>query len=210
MQVGIMGGSGYLGQQVLIQLQQHPTWKLISFSRHGQQNLPPDIQRMAHFVSTDFLHDNQWQPYLKQCDWVIDLVGILREQPRKKITYQTATFAPAQIVTDYIVQQQLTTKMLYVAANWAPWGLKKYLFYKDQTAHYIQQQLQQQAVIVYPNLIYDRKRLTSWGLAQLLRLGYFPAIAPMTRGAFSQEVDKILQNQVSFLQQRRFLHEKNM
>ncbi|UQS82930.1 NAD-dependent epimerase/dehydratase family protein [Bombilactobacillus folatiphilus] len=206
MHVGIMGGSGFVGQGLLQQLQT-TSWQVTSFSCSGNRHVPLALQDSVQFVQTDFIHDKNWQPWMQQCDWLIDLVGIFSERPRQNLTYQQATFMPAKVVADFLKTQQLTPQIIYVSANWAPSFMGKYLFYKDKTALYWQQQLGSVVRIVYPNLIYSpqQKRnrwfARSWSLIQWLPQVQF--FKPMTLADFSQNLQLIMQDQPSFLLQRR-------
>ena len=48
------------------------------------------------WVCSDVTHDTNWQEQVQRADWVIDTVGILFENPRKKKTYQRLILTPVK------------------------------------------------------------------------------------------------------------------
>ncbi|UQS84236.1 NAD-dependent epimerase/dehydratase family protein [Bombilactobacillus thymidiniphilus] len=170
MQIAIMGGSGYVGQALLAKLVMIPNYDVVSLSRSGGDKVQQLWKKQVTFIKTDFVHDQNWQSAIQSADWVIDLVGILHEHTRQQITYYNASFLPAQKVIDYLAEHHSSAKFVFMAANWVPRSMNKYLFYKEKVIIYARKKLPQQTIVLYPNLIYDRKRKSSWLLAQLLKV----------------------------------------
>lgn len=48
------------------------------------------------WVCSDVTRDTNWQEQVQRADWVIDTVGILFENPRKKKTYQRLILTPVK------------------------------------------------------------------------------------------------------------------
>ena len=73
--------SPHLGAKILVQ-RQH---QVISVSRHGKPaTLSASWSHQVQWVCSDVTRDTNWQEQVQRADWVIDTVGILFENPRKK------------------------------------------------------------------------------------------------------------------------------
>jgi nucleoside-diphosphate-sugar epimerase len=90
MNVFLTGSTGFVGSAILKKCiaEGHTVYALI---RHGsEKKLPADIlaKEDIHIVK-GHLHDpGSYQDALKQCDAVIHLIGIIRENPGKNMTFQ--------------------------------------------------------------------------------------------------------------------------
>ncbi len=106
MKVIIFGGSGFLGQQIakILVQRQH---QVISVSRHGKPaTLSASWSHQVQWVCSDVTHDTNWQEQVQRADWVIDTVGILFENPRKKKTYQRLILTPVKKISSFLAQQK--------------------------------------------------------------------------------------------------------
>ena len=101
MKVIIFGGSGFLGQQIakILVQRQH---QVISVSRHGKPaTLSASWSHQVQWVCSDVTRDTNWQEQVQRADWVIDTVGILFENPRKKKTYQRLILTPVKKISSF-------------------------------------------------------------------------------------------------------------
>ncbi|MGX7150104.1 NAD(P)H-binding protein [Enterococcus ureasiticus] len=182
MQITIFGGSGFIGQKLseeLINRGHHVT----SISRSGK---PSDLttvwSQKVHWLRSDVLTDDHWHSAVQNADWVIDTIGILRENPSKHITYKRFILEPVQIILAYLNTQATPAKFLFLSANSAPFPLKKYMNAKLQAEQLIQEQAIK-SVIIYPSLVVDKKRFSSViGASAMNLLKKIPGVKKLTQG----------------------------
>lgn len=206
--VVLLGGSGFVGQGILAQLAFDLRFKTLSISRSGGQ---PALKRRypnCRWLKIDLQKQSvDWDQLLDQADWIVDLLGILLAKDQK--TYQKLTLTPLMPLVA-AVKRNKRTKLLFVSAKTAPKALKNYLIVKRQTEKLLKQELGSRATILYPSLIYQRQRKSTWILAHLLLFGqklppvakYFKKWQPISRETFCQEVKKILLGTGSWLEQK--------
>ncbi len=152
MKVIIFGGSGFLGQQIakILVQRQH---QVISVSRHGKPaTLSASWSHQVQWVCSDVTRDTNWQEQVQRADWVIDTVGILFENPRKKKTYQRLILTPVKKISSFLAQQKKPAKFLFISANTVPFPLRKYMDAKLAAEELIHQEVAE-AVIFYPSLL---------------------------------------------------------
>ncbi|MGN1293494.1 SDR family oxidoreductase [Weissella soli] len=199
--VVIAGGTGFVGQGIIEQLSPEK-FEVHSLSRHPHQGEAGD-QTIYHAV--DLARPQEWQSIVHDADWVIDAVGILLPNPLKKQTYQNSIYAPAKNIMDVLVNEP-KVKFLFISANAGPFFMKPYLKAKRAVEQDMQQRLAEQAYLVYPGIIFDKARFSSYlpglVLAQLTILPYFRKLRPLSRTQFSREIERMLLGQKSPLEQR--------
>lgn len=204
MKITVAGGTGLVGQSILAELNHHPEYELHSLSRTGRrENSIPGVT----YHAANLLADTSWQQLIETSDWVIDCVGILFENRRKQITYQTSSVLPAKKLIDTL--NNTSSNFLYVSANYAPFFLKDYLATKKEVELYAQSRLGQRAVCVFPGIVYSKKRLSNYYpariIANLIRTGYFnwlTKIRPISSQAFAHEILNIITGLPSPLRKR--------
>lgn len=158
MKVIIFGGSGFLGQQIakILVQRQH---QVISVSRHGKPaTLSASWSHQVQWVCSDVTRDTNWQEQVQRADWVIDTVGILFENPRKKKTYQRLILTPVKKISSFLAQQKKPAKFLFISANTVPFPLRKYMEAKLAAEELIHQEVAE-AVIFYPSLLVGQERI---------------------------------------------------
>ena len=74
MKIAVVGGTGLVGQGILLELSKDTTLELHSISRNGKR---PNSIAGVNYHSFDLAHDTSWHSLLQTSDWVIDCVGIL-------------------------------------------------------------------------------------------------------------------------------------
>lgn len=114
--VVVIGGSGFVGQQVLSQLLEKQTYEIVSLSKHGQPLKIAQTLEEVKWISADLFHDTNWRSYVEEADYVIDLVGILFEKPRKQITYQKYIVESAQIITR-VTELTAVRRIIFLSAT---------------------------------------------------------------------------------------------
>lgn len=204
MKITVAGGTGLVGQSILTELRHHPEYELHSLSRTGRR--PTSIPGVTYHA-VNLLADTLWQQLIETSDWVIDCVGILFENRRKQITYQTSSVLPAKKLIDTLANT--SGNFLYVSANYAPFFLKDYLATKKEVELYAYSRLGQRAVCVFPGIVYSKKRLSNYYpariIANLIRtrcFNWLTKIRPISSQAFAHEILNIITGLPSPLRKR--------
>lgn len=199
MQITVVGGTGLVGQGILKTLSQTPGYELYSLSRHGKR---------TNSVSGVTYHDGSfadkvWQDLIKSSDWVIDCVGILHEDPKRGQTYQNSIVEPAERIAT--IMQDQNNRLIFVSANYAPIFFSSYLNAKRYTEKLLVNYLGDRVIILYPGLIYDRERLSTYYLGKVLeKIPMLSKLRPIKRTDFAEEVKKIISHsKQSELQDRK-------
>lgn len=160
MQITIFGGSGFIGQKLSEKLI-HRGHKVTSISRSGKpSDLTTAWSQKVHWLRSDVLTDQHWHSAVQNSDWVIDAIGILKENPSKHITYDRFILEPVRIILTCLNTQTTPAKFLFLSANSAPFPLRKYMDAKLQAEQLIKNQAIK-SVIIYPSLVVDKKRFSS-------------------------------------------------
>ncbi|MBU7544804.1 NAD-dependent epimerase/dehydratase family protein [Weissella cibaria] len=199
--VVIAGGTGFVGQGI-IQLLSPEKFEIHSLSRHDYVSRPTD-KTIYHVV--DLANSSELQHIIADADWVIDAVGILLPNPIRGITYKNSSYEPAKHLINQLIRQT-NTNFLFVSANSGPFFMKPYLNAKRAVERLMKQSLPGRAYIVYPGIIYDKTRLSSFIpgilLSHLVKVPYFKKLRPISRQSFSLEIQRILNGQHSYLEEK--------
>lgn len=199
--VVIAGGTGFVGQGIIRQLSPEK-FAVHSLSRHAYQGEAGD-QTVYHAVN--LARPQEWQSIVHDADWVIDAVGILLPNPIKEQNYENSSYAPAKYLMDVLVKEP-KVNFLFISANAGPFFMNPYLKAKRTVEKEMQQRLVERAYVVYPGVIFDKARFSSYVpglvLAQLTVLPYFRKLRPLSRSQFSHEIERILLGLKSPLEQR--------
>lgn len=112
----IFGGSGFIGQSVCREAIKHEI-AVVSISPSGP---PQDHYLRNHplitWIKGDIFTSNLWHDYLPNAYAVINLIGILHEQPRKKLFYVDLIFTANQLIADQ-VRHYPQIPYLFLSAN---------------------------------------------------------------------------------------------
>ncbi|MDN6900208.1 NAD(P)H-binding protein [Oenococcus sicerae] len=210
MKIVVFGGSGFIGQKIVEKLIQNGQ-QVTSISRHGQAvNLTGTWIDQVEWVASDILVDDRWQKYVDQADWVIDAIGILFENRRKGLTYEKFMIEPVRKITDYLKNNQQTSRFLFISANKMPVILRKYMLAKYAAEKIVLAQ-NRHNTIIYPGMVYDRARLYSVILAAPLNVSkqlpllkkLLAAYIPVRRDTLADEIVKVINGGSSSYQRRR-------
>ena len=210
MQITIFGGSGFIGQKLseeLINRGHHVT----SISRSGKPiDLTAPWSQKVHWLRSDVFADDHWHSAVKNANWVIDAVGILRENKSKNITYDRFILEPVRIILSYLKTQAMPASFLFISANSAPFPLKKYMDAKLQAEQLIKEQTIK-SVIIYPSLVVDKKRFSSVISAATINLTkktpglnkLVKAYDPISREKLAAEIANVIEGKTSSYTHRR-------
>jgi uncharacterized protein YbjT (DUF2867 family) len=210
MNIVIFGGSGFIGTAVCKELIQRKH-TVTSISRHGQPDtLTDEWARNVHWLHSDILNDTKWQTAVKEADWVIDAIGILKEDPAKNNTYDRFIVEPIKRIAAFLSQQTVPAKCLFLSANNAPFPFQRYMQAKREAEKLLNNQTFPHTII-YPSLVMDQQRPTSvLGGKMILFFKKIPVVnmllkkyAPITRQNLANEIANVVEGQNSLLTQRR-------
>lgn len=209
MKITVMGGTGYLGQGILATIiKNSSSYDLISMSRSGDKN-KEHLVRPITYMAVDFNKSGEWQQVISSSDVVIDCVGIFLPSKRKNTNYYKNSVQPAKQVIDEVATVEKSVKFIFIGANAAPWFLRNYLAAKKEVIDYGTKKLDNQFVVVYPGMVYDRQRLFNYvpGILlsfaiNILHMHFLKKYRPIKRRVFNLELLKIIQNKPSELTQK--------
>lgn len=203
--ITIVGGTGLVGQGIFKELAQVVDYELHSLSRNGKSK--------AHLVKPVIYHaanlneSGNWQELLRKSDWVIDAVGILFPSKSKGTTYEKNSIQPAKIIIDTIVNSE--NQCLFISANDGPFFMKDYMKAKKEVEAYGQKRLKARFISVFPGIVYDTSRKSSYFPARLLEplikipiFSFLKSYRPIKRRQFAKEIHKIIEGKASKLTQR--------
>ncbi|MBM7617429.1 hypothetical protein JOC36_000986 [Weissella uvarum] len=198
----VAGGTGFVGQGILEQLRQNPQYELVSISKTGGK--PNNQLSGVRYLAADLNKDGVWQQECQEADWLIDCIGILLPNPIKHTSYEQNSLLPPIRLIGAI--ENSATKFLFINANASP--LKKYMDTKRAIADFAKSRLNARAFNVYPGLVYDRTRQSTYYPALMLKwliqrahLSFLTKCRPVPRTTFAQEIEKIVNDQASELTQ---------
>lgn len=187
----IVGGTGFIGQGLVKNLPPD-LFEIHSLSRHS---FMPSKNDSTIYHAVDLEKPEQWQGIIADADWVIDAVGILFPNPLKHQTYHKNSVKPAkQLIA--ILKQETQPKFLFISANTGPFFMKPYLKAKLTVETLAKTQLGSRAFIVYPGIVFDKDRRSSYLLGILIKkcrhLSYFDHLRSISRLEFATEIEQIL------------------
>jgi nucleoside-diphosphate-sugar epimerase len=203
--ITVVGGTGLVGQGIFKELSQVANYELHSLSRHGKSKdnlIEPVIYHAANLTEA-----GDWQELLRKSDWVIDAVGILFPSKSKGTTYEKNSVQPAKIIIDIIVNSE--NQCLFISANAGPFFMNDYMKAKKEVETYGQKRLKSRFVSVFPGIVYDASRKSSYFPARLLKtlikipiFSFLKTYRPIKRSEFAREIHKIIVGEVSSLTTR--------
>lgn len=187
----IFGGSGFIGQGICQEaLKQNIP--VVSISRSGQpQNQRLNNQPLITWVKADIFTDTHWHQYLPNAFGVINLIGILRENKKKQLTYETMIFGANQLIADQ-VKEYPTLPYLFLSANaGSPVIPKGYIENKRRAEAYLIK-MDNPVIIFRPGLVVGISRPFSLieGSAVFL-LAQIPLIKQYFRPVYPITVEKL-------------------
>lgn len=199
--VVIVGGTGFVGQGLIAHLSSN-LFDVHSISRHL---FSPDNHDTTTYHAFDLSDTAQLRTIVSDADWVIDAVGILFPNPLKHQSYQKNSVTPAKQIIAVLLEEK-RPNFLFISANTGPFFMKPYLNAKSTVEHMATTKLAQRSFVVYPGIIFDRARLSSYlpGLMvyKLSHIPYFEHLRALPRNIFANEVAHILLGETTNLSHR--------
>ncbi|AEE14910.1 NAD-dependent epimerase/dehydratase [Thermodesulfobium narugense DSM 14796] len=171
MKVLIFGGTGFIGKRVVKTLLDKEN-RVIVFSHKRKIS---DKKNVEHFKG-DILDKNSIKEALKlKPDVVINLVGIIKEIPKRGITFKTMHFDAASNLIDSIVEFNKNIPLVQISANGVEKGkdITDYFKYKYQAEEKVKSSGLRYAII-RPSIVIGEKEGIVKDLSIPLSLGFFP------------------------------------
>lgn len=131
-----------------------------------RRNVTTDTE-LVTYHQVDYRVTEQVLAVIGDADWVIDVISILLPNPIKHQTYANSSVLPAKFLIDAVRACQ-EAKFMFVSANYAPFFMAPYMRAKQEVENYMALRLPQRATILYPGIIYDRKRQISYYVGHIL------------------------------------------
>ncbi|HFR3343527.1 NAD(P)H-binding protein [Streptococcus sp. P25B114] len=100
----LFGASGFLGQEVMEKLiaSGHQLTAITrSFNPENSKKFRPDID----WVEADLYQADQWKELLNDHTVVINLVGMVKEEPEKGLTYDKVILGAAKVIADVMADK---------------------------------------------------------------------------------------------------------
>ena len=134
-----------LGQQIakILVQRQH---QVISVSRHGKPaTLSASWSHQVQWVCSDVTRDTNWQEQVQRADWVIDTVGILFENPRKRNLSTANSDASEKSALFSTTKSQLS--FIYFS-QYCSFPLRKYMDAKLAAEELIHQEVAEAVIFI--------------------------------------------------------------
>jgi len=112
MKVFLTGSTGFVGKEVLKKLVEKGH-NVVALARDKSKTL--DLDNVI-YVYGDILKPETYEKYLRECDAVIHLVGIIKEYPDKGVTFEKMHFEATKNIVD-IASKYSIKRFVHVSAN---------------------------------------------------------------------------------------------
>lgn len=164
----IFGASDFLGSDLVAALLGQGQ-QVTAITRSYDADDPDKFDPRVKWVQADLYQADQWQDLLDQTDVVIDLVGSIREDPEKGLTYQHVIVDAAQVIAKTTQAAQPQAQMIFVSSNLdatsTPEGYRKA---KAEAESLIKSYLED-VVIIRPTMMYGPGRQGTTERAMAIR-----------------------------------------
>lgn len=178
-QILLFGGSGFLGQSLLEQLASQDV-KVYAVTRKLTGDLLQKKTKSIEWIEADLYQPSEWNYLLEDIDVVIDLVGIVREDLEKGLTYQHVIFEAAKTIADAMEDLKDET-FIYVSTNLnTDHTPEKYRQTKKETEDYLLNKAFS-TVILRPGFMYGASSPEKVALAEKI-LGNLDQDSPAWEG----------------------------
>ena len=112
MKVFLTGSTGFVGKEVLKKLVEKGH-NVVALARDKSKTL--DLDNVI-YVYGDILKPETYEKYLRECDAVIHLVGIIKEYPDKGVTFEKMHFEATKNIVD-IASKYSIKRFVHMSAN---------------------------------------------------------------------------------------------
>ena len=100
MKVFLTGATGYVGRQVVRDLADAGHSVTVLVRKGSEQKLPESVAGKVLVVTGDITDTNSYREQLASCEGIINLPGLLREFPKKGITFEDVHFLGTKSLAD--------------------------------------------------------------------------------------------------------------
>lgn len=137
MKVFMTGATGYVGRKILCDLLKEG-YHIRALIRPGSESkLPSSIEGRIEKVYGDITDLKSLKEKIKGCSAVIHLPGIIREFPKKGLTYELIHYNGAKNVIDIAVKEGTERFILMSALGVKPDGVSNYQISKYKAEEYL-------------------------------------------------------------------------
>ncbi|MGA7160678.1 MAG: complex I NDUFA9 subunit family protein [Bacteroidota bacterium] len=180
MNVFLTGATGYVGRQVLRDLSKAGHASVLLVRKESEAKLPEEIAGGITIVHGDVLKPESYRDVLQSCNAVINLPGLLREFPKKGITFEGVHFLATKLLIDE-AQKRGTPRFIQMSALGVRQGTRaKYQETKFRAEEYLKAS-GLRWTIFRPSLMFGKEKegfMNFMGVLQDL-LGMMPFVVPV-------------------------------
>lgn len=108
----VFGASGFLGSELISQLLQNDV-KIYAISRTEKISQNPKLI----WVESDVSDENRWKNLIDEVDIVVNLIGVLREDKERGITYESTILAPVKQIVNVMEASNNFKHTIFVSTH---------------------------------------------------------------------------------------------
>ncbi len=180
MRVFLTGATGYVGRQVVRDLVSSGHDVVVLVRKGSERKLPEGIAAKITVVEGDIENPESYRKALGSCAAVINLPGLLREYPRRGITFERVHFLGTKYLVD-IAREVGTRRFVQMSALGVRQGaIPKYQETKFRAEEYVRAS-GLQWTIFRPSLMFGNEREGVANFISVLRdlLQMLPVVVPI-------------------------------
>lgn len=163
----VFGASGFLGRAVVNELLKN-NQEVVAVTRYYDSNNREKFNECVKWIEADLYNASTWENILEDVDVVIDLVGLLRENPELGLTHQHVIYDAAKVIGDAADRKNIK-RFIFVSAHLDnPKSPEGYIYWKKESENYLLTK-SFETVILRPGMMYGKNKEGSIDLANKIK-----------------------------------------